>query len=64
MLNNYIEHYIILIITSLINLIQYFKADPWNYEDPEAIMGRGTRHRKEVDYTDSLTEKEWMKVCG
>ncbi|XP_030758143.1 ATP-dependent helicase brm-like [Sitophilus oryzae] len=38
------------------------KVDPWNYDDPEAIMGRGTRHRKEVDYTDSLTEKEWMKA--
>ncbi|XP_076275469.1 ATP-dependent helicase brm-like isoform X2 [Rhynchophorus ferrugineus] len=38
------------------------EVDPWNYEDPETIMGRGTRHRKEVDYTDSLTEKEWMKA--
>ncbi|KAL1500939.1 hypothetical protein ABEB36_006354 [Hypothenemus hampei] len=38
------------------------EVDPWNYEDPEVIMGRGTRQRKEVDYTDSLTEKEWMKA--
>ncbi|XP_050309187.1 ATP-dependent helicase brm-like isoform X4 [Anthonomus grandis grandis] len=35
-------------------------VDPWNYEDSDAIMGRGSRHRKEVDYTDSLTEKEWI----
>lgn len=26
------------------------------------IMGRGSRQRKEVDYSDSLTEKEWLKV--
>lgn len=25
-------------------------------------MGRGSRQRKEVDYTDSLTEKEWLKA--
>lgn len=36
--------------------------DPWNYDETDVIMGRGTRQRKEVDYTDSLTEKEWMKV--
>lgn len=39
------------------------EVDPWNYDDSESLLGRGTRHRKEVDYTDSLTEKEWMKVC-
>ncbi|XP_066256953.1 ATP-dependent helicase brm-like isoform X2 [Euwallacea similis] len=38
------------------------EVDPWNYEDTDVIMGRGTRQRKEVDYTDSLTEKEWMKA--
>nr|XP_018913834.1 PREDICTED: ATP-dependent helicase brm-like isoform X2 [Bemisia tabaci] len=26
------------------------------------IMGRGSRQRKEVDYSDSLTEKEWLKA--
>jgi SWI/SNF-related matrix-associated actin-dependent regulator of chromatin subfamily A member 2/4 len=26
------------------------------------LFGRGTRQRKEVDYSDSLTEKEWLKV--
>lgn len=35
----------------------------WTYEeDSEEIMGRGSRARKEVDYTDSLTEKEWLKA--
>lgn len=38
------------------------EVDPWNYDDSDNILGRGTRHRKEVDYTDSLTEKEWLKV--
>ncbi|CAF1187630.1 unnamed protein product [Rotaria sordida] len=26
------------------------------------LLGRGTRQRKEVDYSDSLTEKEWLKA--
>lgn len=38
------------------------EVDPWNYDDNDSILGRGTRQRKEVDYTDSLTEKEWLKV--
>ncbi|XP_019754076.1 ATP-dependent helicase brm isoform X2 [Dendroctonus ponderosae] len=38
------------------------EVDPWNYDDNDVIMGRGSRQRKEVDYTDSLTEKEWMKA--
>lgn len=38
------------------------EVDPWNYDDNDSVLGRGTRHRKEVDYTDSLTEKEWLKV--
>lgn len=38
------------------------EVDTWNYEETESVLGRGTRQRKEVDYTDSLTEKEWMKA--
>lgn len=30
-------------------------------EDPQEL-GRGSRQRKEVDYTDSLTEREWLKA--
>lgn len=39
------------------------EMENWNddEEDP-AILGRGSRQRKEVDYTDSLTEKEWLKA--
>lgn len=38
------------------------EVETWSYDDPEALLGRGTRQRKEVDYADSLTEKEWLKV--
>lgn len=39
------------------------EVDVLNYEDEEEkILERGSRKRKEVDYTDSLTEKEWLKV--
>ncbi|XP_072385053.1 ATP-dependent helicase brm-like isoform X2 [Diabrotica undecimpunctata] len=38
------------------------EVDCWNYEDNDSVLGRGSRHRKEVDYTDSLTEKEWLKA--
>ncbi|XP_052123895.1 ATP-dependent helicase brm [Frankliniella occidentalis] len=27
-------------------------------------LGRGSRQRKEVDYTDSLTEREWLKAIA
>jgi SWI/SNF-related matrix-associated actin-dependent regulator of chromatin subfamily A member 2/4 len=47
---------------------------PWLTKDPKElekaildqetldVFGRGTRQRKEVDYSDSLTEKEWLRV--
>ncbi|KAL0276318.1 UNVERIFIED_CONTAM: hypothetical protein PYX00_003911 [Menopon gallinae] len=39
------------------------EVDVLAYEDEEEkILERGTRKRKEVDYTDSLTEKEWLKA--
>lgn len=39
------------------------KVERWTYDENEdSILGRGSRQRKEVDYTDSLTEKEWLKV--
>ena len=31
-------------------------------EESEKIFGRGSRSRKEVDYSDALTEKQWLKV--
>ncbi|XP_017301972.1 ATP-dependent helicase brm isoform X3 [Diaphorina citri] len=31
-------------------------------EKEEALMGRGSRQRKQVDYTDSLTDQEWLKA--
>lgn len=38
------------------------EVETWTYDDQESNLGRGTRTRKEVDYTDSLTEKEWLKA--
>lgn len=38
------------------------EVETWSFDDPDALLGRGTRQRKEVDYADSLTEKEWLKV--
>ena len=30
--------------------------------DDEKVFGRGSRPRKDVDYTDSLTEKQWLRA--
>lgn len=39
------------------------EVEGWTYEEQEdRFLGRGLRQRKEVDYTDSLTEKEWLKA--
>ncbi|GAB6025093.1 putative global transcription activator SNF2L2, variant 3 [Chamberlinius hualienensis] len=38
------------------------EVDRLTLEDDERIFGRGTRQRKDVDYSDSLTEKEWLKA--
>ncbi|CAH1772648.1 unnamed protein product [Owenia fusiformis] len=31
-------------------------------EEEEKYFGRGSRQRKEVDYTDALTEKQWLEA--
>ena len=31
-------------------------------DNEERLFGRGSRHRKEVDYSETLTEREWMKA--
>ena len=33
-----------------------------NEEEEDKLFGRGSRQRKEVDYSDSLTEKQWLKA--
>ncbi|XP_067642426.1 ATP-dependent helicase brm [Eurosta solidaginis] len=38
------------------------EVERWHQYDEDTILGRGSRQRKEVDYTDSLTEKEWLKA--
>ncbi|XP_047102247.1 ATP-dependent helicase brm isoform X2 [Schistocerca piceifrons] len=41
-----------------------YKVERWTFEEEEEdrYLGRGSRQRKEVDYSDSLTEKEWLKA--
>ncbi|XP_071490334.1 probable global transcription activator SNF2L2 [Diadema antillarum] len=31
-------------------------------EEEEKLFGRGSRQRKDVDYSDTLTEKEWLRA--
>ncbi|XP_050474454.1 ATP-dependent helicase brm-like [Bombus huntii] len=39
------------------------EVEKWASEEEEdKFLGRGSRQRKEVDYTDSLTEREWLKA--
>lgn len=33
-------------------------------EEEERVFGRGNRQKKDVDYGESLTEKEWLKAIG
>ncbi|XP_076812065.1 SWI/SNF-related matrix-associated actin-dependent regulator of chromatin subfamily A member 4-like [Clavelina lepadiformis] len=33
-----------------------------NEEEADKLFGRGSRTRKEVDYSESLTDKEWMRA--
>lgn len=31
-------------------------------EEEEKMFGRGSRCRRDVDYSDTLTEKQWLRV--
>lgn len=31
-------------------------------EEKEKMFPRGSRHRRDVDYSDALTEKQWLRV--
>lgn len=33
-------------------------------EDDSAMAGRGNRQRREVDYSDSLNDRDWLKAIG
>lgn len=33
-----------------------------NEDEEEKLFGRGSRQRKEIDYSDSLTDKQWLKA--
>ena len=55
-------------------LMEVSELPAWLTKDPKELaktildqetldlVGRGTRQRKEVDYSDSLTDKEWLRV--
>ncbi len=55
-------------------LLEISELPSWLTKDPKELektildqetldlFGRGTRQRKEVDYSDSLTDKEWLRV--
>ena len=50
------------VITKLMFYIHY-QVERLTFDDDEdRIFGRGSRQRKEVDYSDSLTEKQFIKV--
>ncbi|KPM06633.1 global transcription activator SNF2L2-like protein [Sarcoptes scabiei] len=33
-----------------------------NEEEEDKLFGRGSRQRKEIDYSDSLTDRQWLKA--
>lgn len=33
-------------------------------EEEEKMFGRGSRCRRDVDYSDTLTEKQWLRVMN
>ena len=33
-------------------------------EEQEIILGRGNRARKETNYDDQLSERDWLKAIG
>ena len=33
-----------------------------NEDEDEKLFGRGSRQRKNVDYSEPLTERQWLKV--
>ncbi len=53
-----------MIIMVVILIFGPSQVDQMTFEDQEERMfGRGTRRRKkEVDYSEALTEKEWLKA--
>ena len=77
---SYILYILHLIYQNIFRLIEdselpdYLLADPEDDDDEEneeekekreaMELGRGNRSRKETNYDDQLSEKEWLKVIG
>ena len=46
-------------VCDYVNKVERLTAE----EEEEKVFGRGNRQRKDVDYSDQLTEKQWLRVC-
>lgn len=40
------------------------EIDELTAEEDDGLFGRGSRQRKEVDYSDSLNDRDWLKAIG
>lgn len=41
------------------------QVDQMTYEENELrLFGKGSRQRKQIDYSETLTEKQWLKVSS
>ena len=50
-----------LVIISYVSLP--IQVEQLSYEvNEECLFGRGSRQRREVDYSETLTEREWLKA--
>jgi SWI/SNF-related matrix-associated actin-dependent regulator of chromatin subfamily A protein 2/4 len=44
-------------------ILSPIQVEQLSYEvNEERLFGRGSRHRREVDYSETLTEREWLKT--
>ena len=55
---NYVTMVLVLVILSF-----PLQVEQLSYEvNEERLFGRGSRQRQEVDYSETLTEREWLKA--
>ena len=45
-------------------MIYFHAQEEVEEEEPEELGDRRARSKKEIDYSDSLTEKEWLRAIG
>lgn len=49
---------------SVLNFDEQEDIEDAEDEDEEIILGRGNRSRKETNYDDQLSERDWLKAIG